>query len=197
MRNDSLSSDPKVIWQNQPTEPSAMTLEKIRQKTQELHAKNRLALLKSLTAPLVLVFFFALDVRHLPDPELRPVFASAIGWSLVGLYFLNRGMRSMMLPEDSALSSGLGLYRREVEQQSYRFRRFVLWSLGPVLLAVATLVFSIVKTAIGGRGIFNAFPFLGLLVLWIIGVVVIRIQDQRVLRQEIKELRDIEKANGT
>ena len=49
---DSPENDPKTIWQNQPTEPSAMTLDKIRQKVRELHAKTRRQLLGNLAVPL-------------------------------------------------------------------------------------------------------------------------------------------------
>ena len=53
MRNDSSEYDLRTIWQNQPTEPSVMTLEKIRQKTQELRARTRRELIKSIAGPLL------------------------------------------------------------------------------------------------------------------------------------------------
>ena len=55
MPNDSSTNNPKAIWQNQPTEPSAMTLLLIRKKTRELHAETRRELLKSVSGPLIVI----------------------------------------------------------------------------------------------------------------------------------------------
>jgi hypothetical protein len=74
MRNDSIGNDPRTIWQNQPMEPSAMTLERIRQKVQELHAETRRQLLGSLIVPLL--GRRLLRVRHNTVP--RPNAATAI-----------------------------------------------------------------------------------------------------------------------
>src|ERR1700680_485846 len=116
MQNDSPGHDLLTIWQNQPTEPSAMTLEKIRQKTQELHAKTRRDLIKNIAGPLMVVAICGFGIR-LPDPVWRAILAFAIAWSLIGQYFLNRGMWSPMLPGDAALNTGLESYRREVERR--------------------------------------------------------------------------------
>src|SRR5436853_7880207 len=112
MRNDSFGNDPRTIWQNQPTEPSAMTLEKIRQKVRELHAKTRRQLLGNLVVPFIVIAFYGFGIKQFHHPVLRSVFAFAIAWSLAGLYLLNRGMWSAMLPRDAASSTGLGSYRR-------------------------------------------------------------------------------------
>jgi hypothetical protein len=51
MQNDHPGNDPRTVWQNQPTEPSAMTLLLIRKKTRELRAKTHRELLKSIAGP--------------------------------------------------------------------------------------------------------------------------------------------------
>src|ERR1700733_13268861 len=104
MRNDSPPNDPRAIWQNQPTEPSIMTLEKIRQKTRELHAKTRRQVIGNLIVPLAVFAFAGYGIAKFHNAGLRTVFACAIVWSLAGQYFLNRGMWSAMLPGDAALS---------------------------------------------------------------------------------------------
>lgn len=200
MRNDSSGNDPKTIWQNQPTEPSAMTLEKIRQKTQELHAKTRRKLLGNVVVPFFVVAFYGFSMKQFHDPVLRSMFAFAIAWSLAGLYFLNRGMWSGMLPADAASSTGLECYRREVERRRSLSSRFMLWGLGPVIFAIATLIMLILSLGTGSgislsRALRNMTPFLTLLVLWLVGVFVIRMRDQRELQREIDELNDIERAN--
>jgi hypothetical protein len=206
MRNDSSGNDPKTIWQNQPTEPSAMTLEKIRQKTQELHAKTRRQMIGNLIVPLAVLAFYGYGIAKFPNPVLRMVFACAIAWSLAGQYFLNRGMWSAMLPGDAALSTGLESYRREVERQRSLFGRFMLWQFGPLMFAIATLILLILSLAIGNGGLLlNAAllqgallkmsPFLTLMVIWIASFFVIRMRAQRQLQREIDELGEIERAN--
>ena len=125
MRDDSPENDPRMIWQNQPTEPSVMTLEKIRQKVRELHAKTRRQLLGNLAVPLIAVAFYGFGMKTFP--ALQPLFAIPIAWSVAGLYFLNRGMWSAAMPGDAALSTGLEFYRREIERRRNLFRRVLLW----------------------------------------------------------------------
>jgi len=201
MRNDSSGNDPRTIWQNQPTEPSIMTLEKIRQKTQELHAKTRRQMIGSFVVPLAVFAFYGYGIAKFPDPVLRTVFACAIAWSLAGQYFLNRGMWSAMLPGDAALSTGLESYRREVERQRSLFGRFMLWQFGPLMFAIATLILLILTLGIGNRGlplngaILKMSPFLTLTVIWIVSFFAIRMRAQRQLQREIDELDEIERAN--
>jgi hypothetical protein len=198
MPNDSPGIDPRAIWQNQPTEPSAMTLEKIRQKVRELHAKTRRQLMGNLVMPLVVVAFYGFGIKHFHHPMLRSAFACAIAWSLAGLYFLNRGMWSAMLPGDAALSTGLESYRREVERRRSLSGRFMVWGFGPVVFAVATLIMLILSLGSGSgmsqKGtLLKMTPFLTLLVIWLVGVFVIRMRQQRELQREIDQLNDIER----
>jgi len=200
MRNDSSGNDPRTIWQNQPTEPSAMTLEKIRQKVRELHAKTRRQLLGNLVVPVIVVAFYGFGIKQFQNPALRSVFAFAIAWSLAGLYFLNRGMWSAMLPGDAALSTGLESYRREVERRRSLSGRFMVWGFGPVVFAIATLIMLILSLGIGSgmslKGtLLKMTPFLTLLVIWLMGVFVIRMRQQRELHREIDQLNDIEREN--
>jgi hypothetical protein len=200
MRNDSFGNDPRTIWQNQPTEPSAMTLEKIRQKVRELHAKTRRQLLGNLVLPVIIVAFYGFGIKQFQNPALRSVFAFAIAWSLAGLYFLNRGMWSAMLPGDAALSTGLESYRREVERRRSLSGRIMLWGFGPVVFAIATLIMLILSLGIGSgmslKGtLLKMTPFLSLLFLWLVSYFIIRMRQQRELQREIDQLNDIESEN--
>jgi hypothetical protein len=196
MRNDPSGNDPRKIWQNQPTEPSIMTLEKIRQKTRELHAKTRRALLGRMVTPLAVVFLSGYGVAWFDGPALRVGFALALAWSLAGQYFVHRGMWSAM-PGDAALNTGLKSYRREVERRRYLYSCCLLWTFGPIVLALATFTASLLSLGIRNRGILlNMIPFLTLLVIWIVSIFFIRMRDQRELQREIDELNDIERANG-
>ncbi len=192
MPNDSSGKDPRTIWQNQPTEPSAMTLEKIRQKVRELHAKTRRQILGNLVVSLVVVTLCGFGMKQFPHPGLRSLFAFAIAWSLAGVYFLNRGMWSMMQPGDAALSTSLESYRREVERRRSLTGRLLLWGFGPVVFAVSTLIVLILTLGTGSgmrlrEALLKMTPFLTLLALWFVGYFVIRMRQQRELQREIDE----------
>lgn len=179
-----------------------MTLEKIRRKTQELHAKTRRELIKSIAGPLIVVAISGFGIAEGHDAALRIVFALAIAWSLAGQYFLNRGMQSATLPGDAAFSTGLEFYRREVERRRDLFRRVMGWSFGPVVFTIAALILLILSFGVGNRGmllkgaLFKMIPFLALVVLWLVGIFVIRMRDQRELQREIGELNEIETENS-
>jgi hypothetical protein len=194
MPDDSRENDPRTVWQNQPTEPSTMTLEKIRQKVRELHAKTRKQLLGNFAVPLIVAAFCGFGMKQFP--ELRPLFGLAIAWSLAGLYFLNRGMWSAAMPGDAALSSGLEFYRQEIERRRHLFRHTLQWGFGPVLLAIGTFILAIVKMGVRDRRVFpNSMPFMTLVVIWIAAYFVIRMREQRELQREIDQLNDIEREN--
>jgi hypothetical protein len=177
-----------------------MTLEKIRQKVRELHAKTRRELIKSIAGPLIVVAICGFAIRF-PDPLLRAILAFAIAWSLTGQYFLNRGMWSAPLPGDAALSTGLESYRREVERRHFLFSRIMLWQFGPVFFAIAILIVLLASLETGSRGmllkeaLLKMSPFLSLTVIWIAAVFVIRMRQRRELQREIDELNEIERVN--
>lgn len=202
MRNEIPGNDLRTIWQSQPTEPTLMTLETIRLKTQELHAKTRRALLRGAAASLLVVGIAAYGFRFSDGPIMRFAFALAIAWSLAGQYFANRGMRSTIMPINAALSTDLRSYAQEVERRRSLSARFFLWSFGPVLFAIGNLVILIANFGIRNRGILveetlsRMVPFLTLLVIWIVSVFVIRLREQRELQRDIHELSAFESANG-
>lgn len=190
MRDDRPENDPRRIWQNQPTEPSVMTAEKIQQKVRELRTRTHRQLLGNLAVLLFVVAIYSLGTTRFPP--LKPLFAAPIAWSLAGLYFLNRGMWPGAMPGDAALSPGLQSYRREIARRRDLFQRVLLWSFAPVLLAIGTFVVALAK--VSDRGIFpNALPFMTLVVIWIVAFFVIRMREQRELQREIDELNEIER----
>jgi hypothetical protein len=197
MRDDFLHDDPKTIWQNQSIEASTMTLEKIRKKAGALHAKTRRELLRTLTGPLTVAFCYVFCIKEFPPLQkaLHPLFAVAFAWSIGGVYFLNRGKWSGPMPGDTGFSAGLEFCRLEIERQRDHFRRALLWGVGPLLLAIGTIIVAL--AAVGGRKIFpNAMPFLTLVAVWIVAYFfVIRVRQQRELQREIDELNGIEKEN--
>src|SRR5712672_1464271 len=126
MRDDPAANDPRRIWQNQPTEASSMTAEKIQQKARELRAKTRRELLGNFAVLLMVAGFSGLGIARARDPVQRAVCVLAIVWALVGQYVLHRGMWAATLPGDAALSTGLAFYRREIERRRHLFSRVLL-----------------------------------------------------------------------
>ena len=75
----------------------------------------------------------------------------ALAWSLAGLYFLNRGMWAVAMPGDAALTTGLEFCRREIERQRDLLRRVLLWSFGPIMLAIGTLILALTMVGMRAR----------------------------------------------
>ena len=197
MANDPSGNDPRKIWQSQPRELSAVTLEKmIRRRAQELHAKTRRERLSSLVAPVGVLAFSALGISMGYNPVQRAVLAIAFVWSLAGVYVLNRGTWQARLAEDAAFATGLEFCRREIERGIYVQRRFLLWVFAPIVLAVGALIVPEVGSSFRAGGtLANSIPFLSLFALWVILMFVFRRTRWKELRREIDELNDIEKEN--
>lgn len=193
------NEDPKEIWQTQPTEQSTMTLEKIHQKVRELHGKTRQELIKVIAAPVLVVVISCLAFAQSHDPVLQRdpvqawILAFAFAWSIAGQAALHRGMRLATLPGDAAMTTALEYYRREVERMRALYRRGLLWSFGPIVLALGAFCLTFARN----RALLpNALPFMSLVVIWIAAFFVLRMRIQKELQREIDELNKIEKSNG-
>jgi hypothetical protein len=198
MGHDLRGDGPKNIWLNQPTETRTMTMQLIQQKSRELRARTRRKLVASVVGPLAVGLFYAYSMKEFAPLRqvLQPMFAFAFVWSVAGLYFLNRGMWSAVTPADVGLSTGLEFCRREIKRQRDLVSRILLWSSGPLLLAIGTFILALVMVGTAERGIFpNGLPFLISIVAWIVCCFMVRLREQRELQREIDELNDIEKEN--
>lgn len=198
MRDDLPGNGPKNIWLNQPTEKPTVTLKLIQQRSRDLRAKTRNKLLRTLAGPLAVGLFYAFGIREFAPLRqvVQALFAFALAWSVAGLYFLNRGMWTTVMPGDAGPSTGLEFCRREIERQRDLLRRVLLWSFGPVLLTIGTFILALAMVGAKDRGIFpNGLPFLALIVVWVVAYFIIRFREQGELHREIDELNDIEKEN--
>ncbi|MGI0135027.1 MAG: hypothetical protein ACREBW_08745 [Candidatus Micrarchaeaceae archaeon] len=174
-----------------------MSLILLRQKARELHAKRRRQLLGALTVPVVVAFFYGFSIYQFPDLRevLHALFILALAWSIAGLYFLKLGKWSREMPEDAGFSTGLEFCKRELERRRNYLRRVLLWSLGPILLAIAAFLVT-PAIAVGGAMFFKAAPFVALVVIWIASFFLIRAWQQREVQREIDELSEIDIGNG-
>jgi len=198
MQNDSPENGVRTIWLNQSTEKPAMISKLIEQRSRTLRAKTHRGLLGTVGGPLTAGIFYWYSMRAFPGLRqvLQPPFAFAFAWGLAGLYFLNRGMWSAVMPGDLGLNTGLEVCRLEVERQRDLRRRSLVWSFGPVMLATASFVLALTLVPqVGRRLIPNGVPFLLVLVLSIVSFFVIRSREQRELQRELDELKDLEMEN--
>ena len=196
MPDESFGSDLKTVWQNQPGGTSTMTLKLVRSRARELRAKTRRQLLGTAAGPLAAAFFYGFGVRAFAPLQqaLHALFAFALVWSLAGLYYLNRGMWSTVMPGDAGLSTGLEFCRGEIERRRRLLRGVLLWSFGPVLLAIGTFILALTMFRTNGSGLVpNGLPFLALVVVWIFGYFAMRLRERRMLEREIAELNDLER----
>lgn len=186
------------IWLNQPTGTRTMTMQLIRQKSRDLRARTRRKLAGSIVGPLAAGLFYAYSMKEFAPLRqmVQAMFAVALVWSVAGLYFLNRGMWSAAMPADMGISTGLEFCRREIKRHRDLVSRILLWSFGPMLLAVGTFILALAMVGTPARGIFpNGLPFLLCIVAWVVGYFMVRLREQRELQREIDELNDIERDN--
>jgi len=174
-----------------------MTIETIRKMMHQLHSSTRRQLVGTLAGPLVCAAFYGFALSQFALPRgLHLLFASAFAWSLLGLYFQNRGMWPLVMPEAPGLEAGMTFCRREIERRHLLLSRVLLWGLSPVILAIATFILSLARMAHGVRGLFsNAIPFLSLVALWLVGYFIMRWREQRQLKRELDALNIISR-NG-
>lgn len=197
MQRDLHDDDPKNIWQNQPIEASRVNLILIRQKARELQRRARRRLLTTLTVPLVVAFFFVFSISTLPHLGrlVHSLFAFTLAWSLAGVFFLSRGKRPGPVPEDGGLTTGIEFCQQELERQRDYLRSALLWSFGPVVLAIATLLLAFAMIA-GTGSLVRALPLTVLAVAWITAYLHTRLRHQRNVQREINELRNVERENS-
>jgi hypothetical protein len=198
MQNDSPENGVRTIWLNQPTEKPAMISKLIEKRSRELRANTRRKLIGTVAGPLVAGILYVYSMKEFPAQRqvLQPSFAFALAWGLAGLYFLNRGMWSAVMPGEVGLNTGLEVCRLEIERQRDLVRRLLVWSFGPAMLAIATFVLALALVSTRERGIIpNGLPFLILMVVWIVSWFVVRLNEKRGLQRAIDELKEIEMEN--
>ncbi len=167
----------------------------IQQKTHQLRAQKRQRVFACFVAPGLAVFSYVFCLKLYPPLQqaVHYLFVFSFAWSAAGAYFLKRGLSSGELPEAAGLSTGLEFCRGEIKRQLSYLRRALLWSFGPILLAIGTLVLVLAtRFPLFPVGI----PFLTVVVVWIAAYVFIRARQQRDLERELDELSEVEKANS-
>lgn len=184
--------DQKKVWQNQTSEVTAMTVEMVRRRAQELHAKTRRLLAGNIATVFLVIAVSIFGFAHTRNPGFRLAFILSIVWAAVGQFLLHRGVWSAPPPERWALMTGLEFYRREIERRRNVLGRLLQWSFGPMILNLGILVLLLTGMAQAIGKADAALPFSTLCVVWVIAVFVFRSRDQRELRKENEQLNRME-----
>jgi hypothetical protein len=182
--------DPKNVWQNQPSELSAMTLMMIRQKVQELQAKTRRMLVGNIAAVLIVVASAWFGFLHTDSLVYRSAFVISVLWAVAGQFFLQRGLWSSASPAQWALVPGVEFYRREIDRRLSVQGRLLQWSLGPMILNLALLGLLLTGMARTMSKPGAALPFTTLCAVWLVAAIALRSKQQRQLKAEREELLD-------
>ena len=193
MPNQSAVNDPNEIWRSQPTEPSDMKLGTLvlRQKARELRSKSRSELFRTIAAGVFLTGIFLYGAMWSDVRLAQIIFAAAGAWALAGQYFLHRGMWQAPPPGDAGLHTGLDFCRAELERQLHLHSNILGWLIGPLVPGLAAFLWTI-----AGKGSASKMaPFLGLLMVWTLSLVVIRVRQGRDLQRGIEELDELERAS--
>jgi hypothetical protein len=189
MKEPNKMTDPIEIWKSQPINQQYLASIELHRKARNFQDDTRRKLAISLSGPIVAGGFYAFLTKSFPGLNQSFLLAAPI-WSLIGAYFLHRGMWTNETPADTGLSTGLAFCRRELTRQHQLDNRLQLWMHGPILLTVATFVFALTTTP---DGIFpKGLPFLVLFATWVVAYAVSRYKQRQAFRRELDELKKIE-----
>lgn len=168
-----------------------MTLTLLRQRVRDLNARRRRELLVTVFAATIVLSLSAWGFMRTHSIALQMVFVLSSAWALAGLYFVKRGFRNAELLDDSTLHTGLEFYRLQIQQNLTLFNRVLPWTLGPVILAVFTLI-PVLAGMAQGQSLSRIAPFCLFYVLWLIALPAVRSRKRRELRRELDLLNSLE-----
>lgn len=193
---DENCKDPRTVWQGQPAGPSGLNAQELREKVRELRRKTRREWLGNTALALMTVGIASYGMLHTHTLGWRIIFASSIMWALTGWLVANVGQWPTGTPAGLTPSDGLRFYRGELERRQRLFRRFLRSLFAPTVLAMTSWILMMIGLA---RNLHlssvNFVPVCTLLVLWIIGIFLLRLRTGKELKQELAELDALEREN--
>jgi hypothetical protein len=206
MSNELPVSDPKSIWQNQPTEALRMSADQLRLRAQKLQRKTRFEVLRTTVIGIALCGFFGLAIANAHQIVARwglgplSLWSIRIGygvlsvWCLYAPYQEYKWFWPRRLAPDAALSTTLQAYRTGLEKR-LRSRQQFAWGLAKYAFVGAALVIApmlIKALVVDPRLLANLAPLFALIAAWW-AVVFTMSRRQLKLQQEIEALRAFER----
>lgn len=162
-----------------------MTIEQIRTKARELHAKTRRELQANTAVPLFAAGLCGIGVWVKDDPIQLGLAAIGIAWGLAGAVAVNRNLPPELFPGDAPATKGLDYYKSLVDRRRVLFVRSLMWSIGPMVFAIGAFIASTVSS---GRLSVKVLPFGLLALIWTVAVLVTRSRRLNEMRSELQSL---------
>lgn len=185
----------KNLWQGQPAGLSRLTPQELRQKACELRIKTRKEWLGNTALALITIGVAGHGIVHTHIAGWRIIFASFILWAIAGWLFGNGGQWPGRTPPGLAPRDGLRFYRGELERRYRLFRRFLQSFFAPAVLATISWILMMIGLAQRLGLSVNFVPVCTLLLLWILGIFILRSRTQKDLQRELAELAALERGN--
>jgi uncharacterized integral membrane protein len=183
-------SDPKKVWQDQPTEAITMSVDEIRRKAHKLQRRAQAAAVLWIVIGLTLCVAFAHSFVKDQGLLLRIGWGILSLWSLYGAYQAYRWIWPGNLVEEGTSRTSVESYRSELERQRdygrhiWRRAGLTFCFLGLAFVVLAALIQALATPQL----LVNAVPFFVLLLIWFIAFFFQRKRGQQRLQKEIDEL---------
>ena len=125
------------LWQTQPCEPSAMSIDEIRLKADTFRKRIGRRNRREYIAGAAVVLVFTGYMLFLPGQLVKIGSATCVAAGIFVTWYLYRKGSPGPAPTDMAVSSGIAFHRKELERERDLLRTFWLWNLAPFVPGLA------------------------------------------------------------
>jgi hypothetical protein len=192
MRDEHLE-DARTVWQRQAAGSFSVTPQQLQEKARRLRTKTRKEMLGNSALALIALGSAVHGMLHTHATGWRIVFAIIIAWAVSGWFLSNRGARPKYTPPPSEPVDGLSFYRQQLKRRNDLFRRFLPSFFGPAVLGMITWILMMSGMARNLHLRVNFVPLCTLLVLWMIGIFILRLRTRKEVKRELAELAALER----
>jgi uncharacterized membrane protein YfcA len=188
-------TDPRDIWQNQPTESFRMSAHELRNRAGRRETKSRVEALWAVALGFILAFLFAWSAATAANN------VTGIGWGLLSLWSLLFARQARMalwpgaLAPDAPLSATVSFYRAILEKRR-DFERDIWRRSGALFLILGLAIVLAPPLVQSPKSSLKALPFFVLLAVWLALYFPLRKRQRQKLQQEIDQLRAFEREHS-
>jgi hypothetical protein len=185
-------TNPKQVWQSQPTEGVRMSVAEVHAKASAFQRKIWGRNLREYAAAAIVVVFFGYRFLQTLDPFIRAGMALIIAGTCYLTWQLHVRGSSRELPKEAGLSSFIEFQRSQLIRQRDMLSNLWSWYLGPLLPGMVVLMVA-VGHATAGRvshaWLFTAI-YLGIVAVAFGAIDLLNKRAARRLQRQIEELDD-------
>jgi hypothetical protein len=133
MSDERVSDRLQRLWQDQPAQGRAMSVDELRDRSQRLTRIIRRRNLREYAAAAVAIVVFGYMAWKAPLPMMRAAAVVSVAAVIFVVYHLHRHSAARAMAADMALTSCLAFHRGELERQRDLLRGVWKWYLGPMI----------------------------------------------------------------